>query len=48
MLLTDKDIKEAIAGSGFATEADVASGEKVAHDQSRPLIDVLIERGILL
>src|SRR3990167_6498097 len=48
MILIDKDIKEAIAASGFATEQDVAVGEKIAHDQNRPLIDVLIERGILL
>ncbi len=48
MKLTDKEIKEAIIQSGFATEQDILEGEKIAHDQDRPLIDVLIERGILL
>ena len=48
MRLTNEEIKEAIVKSGFVTEQEVVAAEKIAHDQNRPLIDVLIERGIIL
>ncbi|OGY22663.1 MAG: hypothetical protein A2126_01595 [Candidatus Woykebacteria bacterium GWB1_45_5] len=48
MRLSNEEIKEAIVKSGFVTQEEVASAEKIAHDQSRPLIDILIERGIIL
>jgi type IV pilus assembly protein PilB len=48
MRLTDEEIKEAIIKSGFVTQEEVATAEKIAHDQNRPLIDVLVERGIIL
>ncbi len=48
MKLTDEQIKEAIVKSGFVTEQEIAEAEKVAHDQNRSTIDILIERGVIL
>lgn len=48
MKLTNEKIKETLLKSGFVNEADLNTAEKVAHDQSRSLVDVLIERGILI
>ena len=48
MKLTDEEIKEAILASGFVTEQEINEAEKIAHDQNRSPIDVLIERGIIL
>src|SRR4030042_2244242 len=48
MRLTNEEIREAIVKSGFVTESEVAAAENIAHDQNRPLADLLIERGIIL
>jgi type IV pilus assembly protein PilB len=48
MKLSNEEIKEAIIKSGFATEQEIAAAEKIAHDQARSTIDVLIERGIII
>ena len=48
MKLTDAQIKDAIIRSGFVTEAEVDEAEKIAHDQNRSTIDILVERGIIL
>lgn len=48
MKLTDAQIKEAIIRSGFVTEQEVNEAEKIAHDQNRSTIDILVERGIIL
>lgn len=48
MRFTDEEIKETIIKSGYATEQDVDSAAKIARDQKRSLIDILVERGIIL
>ena len=48
MKLSNDEVKEAIIQSGYATKQEVEAAEKIAKDQSRPTIDILIERGILL
>ena len=48
MKLTDTQIKDAIIRSGFVTEAEINEAEKIAHDQNRSTIDILVERGIIL
>jgi type IV pilus assembly protein PilB len=48
MKLTDEQIKEAIVKSGFVTEQEISESEKIAHDQNRSTIDILIERGVIL
>lgn len=48
MKLSNEEIKEAIIQSGYATKGEVESAERIARDQSRPTIDILIERGIIL
>ncbi|MDO8261394.1 MAG: hypothetical protein Q7T50_07965, partial [Candidatus Magasanikbacteria bacterium] len=48
MKLANDKIKESLIKSGFVTEADLLEAEKIAHDQTRSLVDVLIERGILV
>ncbi|MEX0621889.1 MAG: GspE/PulE family protein [Candidatus Woykebacteria bacterium] len=48
MKLANPEIKEAIIRSGFVTESEVAEAEKIAHDQNRSTIDVLVERGIII
>jgi type IV pilus assembly protein PilB len=48
MKLTDAQIKEAIVKSGFVTEQETTEAEKIARDQNRSTIDILIERGVIL
>jgi type IV pilus assembly protein PilB len=48
MKLKDEEIKDAIIKSGFVTEQEVDEAEKIAHDQNRSTIDILVERGIIL
>ena len=48
MKLNDETITEAIIKSGFVTEQEVKETEKIAHDQNRSTIDVLIERGVII
>lgn len=48
MKISNSAIKDAIIKSGFVTEDDLTQAEKIAHDQSRSLVEVLIERGILV
>lgn len=48
MKLKNEEIKEAINRSGFVTEAELNEAEKIAHDQNRSPLDVLVERGLIL
>lgn len=48
MKLTNDAIKDAVVKSGFVTEDDLKQAEKIAHDQNRSLMDIVIERGILV
>lgn len=48
MKLTNQQIKDAVIKSGFVTEGEISEAEKIAHDQNRSLIEILIERGILV
>ena len=48
MKLTNAQIRESIIRSGFVTEQEVNEAEKIAHDQNRSTIDILVERGIIL
>ncbi len=48
MKLTEAQIKEAIIRSGFVTDQEINEAEKIAQDQNRSTIDILIERGIIL
>src|SRR3989304_194094 len=48
MKLKDEEIKDAIIRSGFVTQQELNEAEKIARDQNRSTIDVLVERGIIL
>lgn len=48
MTLTNQNIKEAVLKSGFVVENELNQCEKIAHDQNRSLIDVLVERGVIV
>src|SRR3990170_4783059 len=48
MKLKNEEIKEAINRSGFVTKAELNEAEKIAHDQNRSPLDVLVERGLIL
>lgn len=48
MKLNDEVIKEALVKSGFVTDQEIKETEKIAHDQNRSTIEVLIERGVIL
>src|SRR3990172_826663 len=48
MKISNNSIKDAILKSGFVTQDDLTQAEKIAHDQNRSLVEVLIERGILV
>ena len=48
MKFSNQEIEEAVVKSGFVTAEDLKEANKIAHDQNRSLVDVLIERGILV
>ncbi len=48
MDLSSTAIKDAILRSGFVTDEDLKNAEKIAHDQNRSLVDILVERGLLV
>src|SRR3989344_6114124 len=48
MKLSNQEIKDSVVTSGFVTNDDLKQAEKIAHDQNRSLVEVLIERGILV
>src|SRR3972149_286867 len=48
MKFSNQEIEDSVVKSGFVTSADLQQAKKIAHDQNRSLVDVLIERGILV
>ncbi len=48
MKLSNQEIKDSVVKSGFVTNEDLKQAEKIAHDQNRSLVEILIERGILV
>lgn len=48
MKLSNKEIKEIIIKSGYVTEKEIETADKISHDQNRSLVDIIIERGILV